>query len=77
MGSNLPPDVTPGDVDEAFGPPRKERVMGEVTVHVEATVPEHLDGTEREEALIDAYLDGDDGSILNASVEETEAVGYE
>lgn len=34
VGSNLPPDVTPGDIDDAFGAPDKQQKTVEFTVDV-------------------------------------------
>lgn len=44
VGSNLPPDVTPGDIDKHFGAPEKHTVPCEATVDVRVT--EDVDPTD-------------------------------
>lgn len=70
MSDNLPPGVTPHDVDEAMRPPRKDRVMGTVTVVVDETVNQPSSDEEARRALIAKVRDSlTDESIDVADVE--------
>lgn len=39
MGDNLPPGVTPGDIDDHYAHPDTNTVIGEVSVGVEIETP--------------------------------------
>lgn len=75
MGSNnLPPDVTPQDIDDHYAPPNMTRAMGTVTVLADTDVPEHQSNTEAARALMskvrDALKDHDDLEVVDGEVEE-------
>ena len=53
-GSNLPDDVTPADIDAAFGEPGRKVASGAVDVAVDVEVPAYMDDEEIKEELADA-----------------------
>lgn len=74
-GDNLPPDVTPGMVDDAMAPPEQDQVMGVVKVLVDEEVPEFYDDYEARRALMDklgkVLSDADESfDVVDAKVEE-------
>lgn len=70
MGNNLPPGVTPADIDKQFGSPERETVIGEVTVTVGVQVPKHSSEKEKKQALMDAVADEKWDDIIEAEIVE-------
>lgn len=74
--SNLPPGVTPGDIDRHFGAPDRQVIHG--TVHVGVTIEVPVGWSDREirselmDAVSDELPDTTDSCILHAEVEEIE-----
>lgn len=69
MGDNLPPGVTPSDIDRHFGEPDVHEVQGTVLVDVTINVPPHLSESEIEEDLMEAVEDCQFEEAIEAHVE--------
>lgn len=71
----LPPGTTPSDIDDHFGAPDPDhlRVIGDVTIAVDAIVPADATDREKREALREAFENGDYVQFLEAEVHEEEA----
>lgn len=70
--SNLPDDVTPGDIDRHFGEPETRTVHGTVEVAVSVETQFFDDDREAERELLKAAEDGEIIQVLEARVEEIE-----
>lgn len=65
--SNLPDDVSPGDIDRHFGAPSQQRVYGTVEVDVSIEANSQLSEAAVQQALLDAVAtDLDDGGSYEA-----------
>lgn len=72
VGSNLPDDVTPGDIDRHFGAPETRTVHG--TVEVAVTIETQFFDEEHDckQELLKAAENGDIVQVLHAYIEEVE-----
>lgn len=69
MGSNLPPGVTPGDIDNHYEHAHSVMAVGTVSVGVEVEVPEWMTDKEIKEALRDE-VSVSSGQIVDAEIVE-------
>lgn len=70
MSDNLPPGVTPSDIDRHFGAPETEDsvVFGDVTVGVSVEVPDDMTTEKKENKLLKKALDGEIDEVLDVEV---------
>lgn len=74
MSNNLPPGVTPADIDHRFGPPRDDEVIvyGTVEIAVSAAALSRSTSREKRELLREAAENGDWEQIIEAHIEHEE-----
>lgn len=65
VGSNLPDDVSPSDIDKAFSPPKESEKHG--TVYVEAVVEKGLDNILD---VVNVNITGDGEVVHTETIEE-------
>lgn len=69
VGSNLPPGVTPGDIDDHYGT-RTDRqvVFADAEIGISADVPNNATNGEIRERLEESLKNGDIDEILDVEV---------
>lgn len=69
MGDNLPDGVTASDIDDHYGHPETNTLVGEVAVGVEIEAPEWMSEREIKEELREQVTVGQ-GQVLHAEIIE-------
>lgn len=74
MTGNLPDDVTPGDIDDAFGEPERTRVTADVVISADRIIPEHYTDNEKREEIRRAVFDGEWEDVIDVEIVYEEPV---
>lgn len=70
MGNNLPDDVSPSDIDDAYGSKRSEIVCADVTIHVSAEVLEGDSDARAIERLEQRARDGEWDEVVTTEIHD-------